>query len=197
MSSALFTPLFFPNIAFFKEMMGFSDLFYNIQQGFSKQSFLNRTYILTANGTMRLVVPVQGGKTQMSYPEVKIIYREQWQRQHLRSIETAYRKSAYFEHYMPMLRQLYAQNHKFLVDFNLAGMEWLLSQLGISSWAEWKGQAVDADFRKAFHPKQPLEKTYAFTPYFQVFNDRMPFQENLSTIDLLFNMGSEARNYLK
>jgi hypothetical protein len=34
-------------------------------------------------------------------------------------------------------------------------------------------------------------------PYYQVFADRLPFTPNLSVMDLLMNIGPEAKKYLE
>ena len=55
------------------------------------------------------------------------------------------------------------------------------------------------DLREAIHPKrdwQQLDNQFAAKPYYQVFGEKHPFIENLSIIDLLFNMGNESRLYL-
>jgi hypothetical protein len=50
------------------------------------------------------------------------------------------------------------------------------------------------DYRVALSKWSP-EKTN-FPKYYQVFADRQPFVSNLSVIDLIFNEGPEAINYL-
>ena len=52
------------------------------------------------------------------------------------------------------------------------------------------------DYRNSFSPKVPYPSE-GFPPYYQVFDDRQPFMPNLSIIDLLFNLGPEAKDYLK
>ena len=39
--------------------------------------------------------------------------------------------------------------------------------------------------------------TEGHEPYYQVFSDRIAFTPNLSIIDLLMNLGPEAKDYLK
>ena len=52
------------------------------------------------------------------------------------------------------------------------------------------------DCRNCFTPKKPFP-TDGMSPYYQVFADRMPFTPNLSVVDLLMNIGPEAKNYLE
>lgn len=60
------------------------------------------------------------------------------------------------------------------------------------------GLAV-TDLRESIRPKQSYEADTAFSavPYYQVFAQRQGFLPNLSIVDLLFNMGPEARLVLR
>src|SRR5512145_1659315 len=64
-------------------------------ENYQKQSYRNRCYIYGANGRQCLVIPVKklhGEKTPIK--EVEIDYTSNWQKIHLKSIESAYRLSA-------------------------------------------------------------------------------------------------------
>ena len=58
---------------------------------------------------------------------------------------------------------------------------------------------VVTDLRESIRPKQPYGTDPAFSavPYYQVFAQRQGFLPNLSIVDLLFNMGPEARLVLR
>ena len=52
------------------------------------------------------------------------------------------------------------------------------------------------DLRSAIHPKKPFPKEF-FPEYPQIFSDRQGFLHDLSIIDLLFNLGPDAGEYLE
>jgi hypothetical protein len=55
------------------------------------------------------------------------------------------------------------------------------------------------DFRETIRPKIPhsIDETFRSVEYYQVFRQKHGFLENLSIIDLLFNMGPESRLVLR
>ncbi|MEN8120299.1 MAG: hypothetical protein ABFS35_08130, partial [Bacteroidota bacterium] len=54
------------------------------------------------------------------------------------------------------------------------------------------------DYRNQIKPKkQPKEITQLVSEkYYQVFNEKFPFQADLSIIDLFFNLGPESYGYM-
>jgi len=55
---------------------------------------------------------------------------------------------------------------------------------------------AENDLREAFSPKKEIKNT-SFPAYYQVFSTKFPFAVDLSVLDLIFNEGPEATNYLK
>ena len=83
-------------------------------------------------------------------------------------------------------------------------MDMILQQLDItpnyslSKEYQWNEHSDYSDFREIIHPKKDLSLDPEFNPrsYQQVFMDKNGFLPNMSIIDLLFNLGSEARDFL-
>lgn len=59
-----------------------------------------------------------------------------------------------------------------------------------------KGPTSIQDFRKVFTPKKE-RNLFNFSEYPQVFSHKSGFQEDLSILDLLFNLGPDAKQYLE
>ena len=175
-------------------------------ENYQKQSYRNRCYIYGANGRQCLVIPVKkqhGLKTPIA--EVEIDYRYGWQKIHLKSIESAYRLSAFYEYYADDFRRFYETEYRFLFTLNMDLLALLLRLVGIQnehgitrSWENLPGNCTD--YRQSIHPKARLaqpDNHFNPLPYQQVFQERYGFIPNLSIIDLLFNEGPLAVEILR
>ncbi|MDD2286404.1 MAG: WbqC family protein [Paludibacter sp.] len=170
---------------------------------FVKQSYRNRCVIATANGLMDLTIPVEkseGGKILIR--DVRVSRHGNWQIQHWRSIESAYNSSPFFEFYADDLVCFYERKWNFLWDFNLELQQKMLelidSQPEIKLTTTYVRHFSDdvKDLRAGIHPKKEPGMNH-FQPYYQVFQEKYGFQQNLSILDLLLNMGNEAILTLK
>ena len=162
---------------------------------FVKQSIRNRCDIYGANGKLTLSIPKQrkaSSKTQIK--DIKIAYHHPWQKEHWKSIVSAYRSSSYFEFYEDLFAPLYQIKVIYLSDFNLKLQEVIFKCLQIKDTSiltqSYQKQSISNDYRNAtFQIKNQ-------TKYHQVFENNCGFITNLSIIDLLFNLGPESADYL-
>ena len=166
---------------------------------YRKQSCRTRCNVMTANGLQTLTVPVV--KTNGNHTIIKNIavsYKEPWQQIHRRCLEAAYRKSPFFEHYFPYLEKAYKTRFDTLVELNEFCLRFILKALKINKeivYTENFEKIFDnRDYRVSLSKWSP--ESTDFPRYYQVFEDRQPFISNLSIVDLIFNVGPEAGNYL-
>lgn len=166
----------------------------DLGENYIKRSERNRARILSANGVMPLTVHVENGnRPRQRMRDVKIDYSKRWQHQHWVSILSAYKSSPYFDHYAEELEPFYRREWRYLVDYNMEYLQSLLRLLGAKCEVRLSEQYVeveqgDLDLR----PKHNEGSTFVAEPYFQVFSDRMPFEANLSVLDLLMCEGPAA-----
>ncbi|MDR0605524.1 MAG: WbqC family protein [Bacteroidales bacterium] len=175
-------------------------------ENFVKQSYRNRCFIPTANGLLPLSIPVMKNK-QHNCPisQVQIDYKQSWQRTHWRAIETAYNTSPFFLYYRDYFEVFYTQqNTDSLFEYNLQLFNLILRLFGIEKQYTLTSEYIDlygngiTDLRQTIRPKKEDKdcRSVFFTPYRQVFSDRLGFIANTSCIDLLFNEGKFAKDYL-
>lgn len=201
---AVFPLFYLPSIEFFKNLQRFKDESILIEQEehFPKQTFRNRTRIAGPNGILDLTVPVKknkGSKGHTPYKDIRIANEDNWQRIHWLSLETSYRSSAYFEFYEDEFAPFYKKKFDFLLDYNQQLLDLLLKLLKFPVSYNFtevyeKAYLGLVDLRGEMHPKKPSD--YQNKPYYQVFEDRIGHQPNLSMIDLLFNQGPQAMKFV-
>ena len=166
---------------------------------YKKQSCRTRCNVMTANGLQTLTVPIvktNGNHTLTK--DIAISYKEPWQQIHQRCLEAAYRKTPYFEYYFPYLEKAFTTKFDRLVDLNEFCLKFIFKVLKINKEIVYTNDfepIQDAnDYRVSLSKWSP--ETTDLLKYYQVFSDRQPFVSNLSVIDLIFNEGPEAVNYL-
>lgn len=155
------------------------DCAFSIDERFQKQTLRSRTQIVTSQGPMSLSVPVirpKGKNTIMN--EVLISYDEDWQKDHFKSIESAYRSSPFFEFFMDELIEFYETKFQTLVDLNVA------SHKLIANWLQTKELNVVATEGVEFQ-LAAKKSDFQCPEYWQVFKDSIGFHNNASILDLL------------
>lgn len=175
-------------------------LYFEICDNYQKQSFRNRTEIYGANGKLTLTVPVSyTQKNRQLYKDVTIANENNWQQQHLKSLQSAYSMSPFFEYYIDDLMPLFEKQFDYILDFNLYCFEVLKDSLQLNLTANHtqtfeKASNSKTDFRPFVHRNYDVA---AFMHYTQVFTEKHGFISNLSILDVLFNEGPDTELYLK
>lgn len=165
-----------------------------------KQTYRNRAHIYSPDGLLPLVVPVvKGAKVHTPVKDVKISNDFRWQRLHWMSLQSCYRRSAYFEFYEDDFVPFYERSFNFLYDYNEQLLNMILKFLKLPVQLRYteeyhRNHPQLIDYRHIIHPKNEAEVEQK--TYFQVFEERKGFLKDLSIVDLLFNQGPQAVNYL-
>ena len=196
---ALFSTAYLPPISAFAAMMHAEKIIFEKHEHFVKQTFRNRALIYTANGLKQLIIPIKHGNLyRVPMHEVRISYDASWNKIHWRSLESAYRKSPYFEYFESDLKPFFETPPEKLFDFNLLLIEKIFAMLKLNFNPEFtlayeKEYAGVKDFRNYFGPEK---RNLNLASYQQVFSDRHKFIPDLSILDLMFNKGMESKSYL-
>ncbi len=193
-----FSTAYLPPIDWFRHALGCNTICLEQYESWQKQTYRNRCYILGPNGVQMLNIPILHNEHKGVIGTVEISYVENWQRTHWQAIKTAYGSAPFFEILGPELEEFYSRKITRLFDWNLQLIKlilnWLVVDKDITLAESWQ-PVVQNDFREAFHPKRKSESS--FTAYPQVFTIEGGFAPNLSIIDLLFNEGPAAFDFLK
>lgn len=215
---------YLPDLTFWAKMQ-LSDAFVVADDlQYSNHAHINRCRIKGIDGPQWLTVPVlTKGAGAQKISEVRIVNESDWRQRHLRSLHVCYRNAAYFEKYIDFFEKLYRREWRFLIDLNLASIEFCQNALGLDTPVSRSSElqitetgttrlvamgeklqakrylcerlyqaAIDArQFGQAGLAVQFFEA--APKRYYQLFGD---FEPGLSVLDLLFNEGDAARDFL-
>jgi hypothetical protein len=198
---AVFPMFYLPPVEYFVELNTYKrDILIEKDEHFPKQTYRNRANIYSPDGVLALVVPViKGAKNHTKARDVKISYGHNWQRLHWLSLQACYRRSAYFEYYEDEFSLFYEKKFDFLFDYNEHLLQFILKAIKLPLTLKFTNSyeaeyPLLYDLRNTISPKN--EPSFNQKPYFQVFEDRQGFKKNMSIVDLLFNKGPNAVNYL-
>jgi hypothetical protein len=192
----LFPSAYFPSIGYLKVLNKFQDAQIDLHENFVKQSIRNRCEILSANGKLKLIVPVKHDRSiKLTSGNIQIDYTDRWQIIHWRAIHAAYAHAPYFEAYEAEIKDCIFAKHNYLFEKNNVILKMIGTLLDISFERKFSEiyQATDAEDYRSYDFLNPAEETKI---YQQVFSYNKPFEPNLSILDILFNEGPFARNWI-
>jgi hypothetical protein len=193
---------YFGPIEYFYYLNKYGKVIIEQHETWPKQTYRNRTVIVTDKGSIPLTVPVKranGNHTKTN--EVAISYHFKWHIKHWRSIETAYQNSPYFLYYSDEIKAVLFSQHDNLIELNTRLTKLICELMEIevtielSNHFEKTDETKLPDLRYQISPKRSPTIAH-FPEYIQVFSDKQPFAPNASILDLLFCLGTESRDYL-
>lgn len=198
MSDICLSTAYLAPVEYYAEIAKAETVFIESCDFYRKQTYRNRCRIAAANGPMTLSIPVEKvSEEKMLIRDVRISEHCDWQVNHWRSIESAYNSTPFFEFYKDDLLPFYEKKWTFLFDFNQEIQFKVLELLDLDKVIRLTGEYNNKpdndmlDLRETIHPKRE-NQSQECKVYYQVFDQRFGFIQNLSIIDLLFNMGNES-----
>lgn len=226
MNTILMETQFFPPIEYLARCVQTENVIIEAHDHFQKGSYRNRCHIVGANGLQVLSVPLRRNSVRdigkdigdiekdindiKSIKNVKIANDVDWQKQHWRTLQTAYGSAPFWDFYAPVFERFFNQKFDYLLDYNLEILKVIFKLLkieknvNISLSTTYEGIYTEgSDFRNSIHPKiskglnSQLNSQLNTIQYSQLFNDRYTFIPNLSILDLLFCCGNQSLSILK
>jgi len=185
---------YFGNLEYFWYFVKHDSVTIDVAETYVKQTYRNRSEIYGANGKLNISIPVvrpYGAKSRTN--QIKFSEAEDWKKNHWKSIESAYRRTPFYEFYIDQIHDLFFTEYDCLIDFNLALTQHLINKLGIDCELKTTQNSPPIsqdDLRLSLSPKK--ESFFKSPEYIQTFSDRNPFIKNLSILDILFNEGPNS-----
>lgn len=189
---------YFPSVNWFKDSIQLNQFCFFPDAPFRKSGFQNRMLIPASGKVVSLSIPLSGGReVRAPYKTIEIDCHQQWQRDHFRSIDTAFGSAPFYFQYREELKKLYESRQQLLYSWNLLCLDWLMEKIRLNlpiieqhkeEYNQTSLNLLEDKYKPSNYAK--VEKG-PFIKYVQVFEDRIGFQPNLSILDLLFNAGPQ------
>lgn len=193
---------------------------------YTRRDWRNRNMIKTKDGVKWLTIPVEAkGKYFQKINETKIS-DSSWTENHWNTIKHSYSKAKYYEEYKDIFEELYLDcKEEYLSKVNYRFMKKICEMLGINTPMTWSseftlleekterlvdickklgatdyysGPAAKAYMNEELFEKENITIHYfdysGYPPYRQLHGE---FTHAVSIIDLLFNEGIDAPNFMK
>ena len=186
---------FFAPPLYYSILFNSPDCIIDVHEHYIKQSVRSRFSIYAANGKLDLSVPKirkKSSKTKMK--DIQICYAEPWQKKHWKSITSCYNSSPFFEYYKDKFENIFKIKEKYLIDLNNKSLDLIMQILkadrNINFSTQYQSNLSENDFRSSSFKSKNISK------YDQVFSTNHGFINNLSVIDLIFNIGPESMSFI-
>jgi len=184
----------------------------------------NRNRIKTSKGLVWLTVPLKHGRADKLINEVEIDYSQDWPISHVRLLKANYGESPYFTQYIDEFFGIISKGFQTISELNVNLCRWIMAIMGITSEIRMSHEfkAVgDKRQRPLNILRKVAAKEYVLGPSAEPYTDLDLFREHgirleyksydyqaypqlwgefigeVTILDLLFNTGPEARQYLK
>ena len=194
-TTALLPTSYFPSLLYLKVINTY-EASVETHETYQKRTMRNRANILTANGPYRLSVPLKKGKTKSKITTTKISFDEDWQKLHIKHLKSAYGSAPYYEHYIDEIKEIIENCPELLIDLNFSILNFLRNLGYCRSWNLTSNYNPIAGEKELDFRNRKIQSWEEQRSYHQVFEAKFGFVAELSSLDLLFNVGPEGRSYL-
>ncbi len=201
-ATAVMPPRYMGSVGYYAVMARYGRVVVDAAMRYDKrQKDVHRCEIVDTRGLLRLTVPLgkpHGCGHAPIWRDALVSTHDEWWRQHLIALESAYGRTPYFEFLIDKFGEIFRSPEAWdewptAIDLNRSADAVVRRILGFDNCVEYSATTAlsgcidlrHADFTIAARPD-----------YRQIRSDRLGFRPNLSILDLIFNLGPEAPLYL-
>jgi hypothetical protein len=194
---------------------------------YTRSDWRNRNLIKTASGLLWLTIPVKVKEARFETKINEVIVADKgWAARHWATLYNNYRKAPFFNQYQGLFKELYLQNQEILLskinfvfinsinqllniqtkismstEYELAGdktdrLVYLCKQAGATEYIS--GPAAKNYLKEELFNQHQIQVNWmdysGYKPYQQL---HPPFEHGVTVLDLLFNVGPDAKDYMK
>lgn len=155
---------------------------------------INSFNIINSNGLQRITVPIKKIKSGSSIrcDEVLISYDIDWPKLLIKSLQSAYGKSPFFEYYEGDIRSIIDSRPERLMELNMSMHEFMMNEIRFNP-GEFQ-PATDSIYE---NPHSNFGFKLNDLKYEQTFTPKFGFLQPVSVLDLIFNEGRAASLVLR
>jgi hypothetical protein len=193
----------FPPVSVFCELIKADAILIEKHDNYQKRTYRNRFLIVSPNGKQLLSVPLKKGKNSLKFTDVKISYDDLWLTTLGNTLKTNYGSAPFFHHYFNSIMDIFNKKPIYLFDLNCELRDFVFKCLVIDIPLYFTADYIKfysdntRDLRNRFLPVMKDKNEKTLMSYNQVFEVQTGFIPDASVIDLLFNTGKYAVNYLQ
>ena len=169
-------------VSYYSALFRAEEAMIEVNDHYRKQTLRNRCMIDSPQGALALSIPVVKPEPHALMRDIRISDHGNWRHLHWNALQSSYRQSPFFEYYADDFAPFYEKKWDFLCDFNEDLLRLVCSLIDIDT---------PISRTDAYAGEQPAFPQ-AEKPYYQVFARKHGFLQDLSIVDLLFNMGKEG-----
>lgn len=226
MKCAILQPSFIPWRGYFHQIQRADVFVFLDSVQYDKHGWRNRNQIKTPQGPQWLTIPVSSSGTYAGLPisDVRIAENPRWRDKHVATITQNYRRAPFWSAFQGLVDDIYNMPYELLVDLTCNSTKLIARALGIqdtvfvrSSELNASGERTDRliDILKKVGAKHyisgPSARSYLETDKlraegitFEYMHYEYPeypqlygaFEPKVSVLDLLFNVGNDARSFI-
>lgn len=187
---------YFPPIIYFYYIKKYENIYIETQEFYKKQTIRNHTIINGANGDQKLIIPIK----RKSYSKILItevkIQNNLWKKKHIQAIQTNYGNSPFFIHYFDEIKELISNTKSNLFDLNKKILNFILNQLSIHNNIKYTKEYNKITDDNYIDLRNFNTNNFSRLNYTQTFCNKKQINNNISILDLLFNLGNDSKNFI-